>query len=210
LAAKVAIVAIAAGGAVGGGVAVQQAVDGSEGRSGPAEQSAPAGTAVGATAGDERGGLGSISAQEKSKGAQGEEKRSEKGSENARDHGRDKQRADNPRRGFEPVQGGSNGERARDFARTRGKGKKLGLVKQEEARARGQAGARRGPKPKKKEHVRRNPPKQHAKPIPPRGQAEPPRQGPPAPPVPRPLEGVPPFGAASKPQSVRSPLAERD
>ena len=125
-AAKVAIVAFAAGGAVGGGIAVQQAADGSDRDSG-AERSAPAGTAVGAEAGSNGNGVGSITAEQNSKGAKGDAERSDK----ARAHGRDKkkQNGDDPRRGIEPVLGGSNGEAARDFARTRGDGKKLGLLK---------------------------------------------------------------------------------
>ena len=210
-AAKVAIVAIAAGGAVGGSVAVEQATDGSDRDSG-AERSAPAGTAVGAGAASNDNGVGSITAEQNSKGAKGDAQRAD----TARAHGRDnkkKQNGDDPRRGFEPVVGVSNGEAARDFARTRGDGKKLGLLKEREQQARGKAGVRRGQKPKKakSESPRREPPPQRAeerKPSPP-----PPLQAnPPGPPLGPPFEKKPPVGAPNRVTSKAktTPVAPQD
>ena len=209
-AAKVAIVAIAAGGAVGGGVAVQQATtDGSDRPSG-VEQSAPAGSAVGAGAGGDGAGAGSITAEENSKGAKGEQERSDKARANGRD--KKKQDGDDPRRGFEPVQGASNGERARDFARTRGDGKKLGLLKQEQQRARGRAGKHREAKAKKDnarpERARREPPPQRAEERPP-----PPAPLQARPPLEKPLEKPPPVGLGrdrAKSQAKPRPFAPQD
>ena len=211
-AAKVAIVAVAAGGAVGGGVAVQQASEGTD-RDPAVEQGAPAGTAVGATAGDGNEGIGTLTAGDRSKGEANR-------SENAKAHGQDKQaRGDDPRRGFEPVVGISNGERAREFARERGKGRKLGLAKQEEAAragTRGKPGSRRHAKKTRRERkereerqaqTRRN----EDRPTP-RAPVAPLKDRPPTP-VPGPLEPTPPtelqmpLKGIAKANAVRPPVA---
>ena len=55
------------------------------------------------------------------------------------------------KRGFEPVRGESNGERAREFAKTRGKGKKKGLYKERSSKARRTRRARKArPAPRRK------------------------------------------------------------
>ena len=51
------------------------------------------------------------------------------------------------KKGFEPVRGESNGERAREFAKTRGKGKKKGLYKERAARRKARAERARRTRP---------------------------------------------------------------
>ena len=109
LAAKAAVVAVVAGGAAGGGAVVMEARDG--GAATPATAAAP--SALGATGGD-AGGSGPAAASEIESG-EGDE-------------------ASSKRKGFTPVKGESNGERAREFAATRGRGKHKGLTRTQRAR----------------------------------------------------------------------------
>ena len=99
LVAKAAVVAVVAGGAAGGGAAVMELRD-----SGSSGTQAAAAEAPASTGGS--GGSGSGAAAGDS--GQGDERSSD-------------------RKGFTPVKGESNGARAREFAATRGRGKKKGL-----------------------------------------------------------------------------------
>jgi len=110
LAAKAAVVAVVAGGAAGGGAVLMETRDG--GTATPATAVAP-GVAAG---GDGSGGPGAAAGGDD---GQGDERSSK-------------------RKGFTPVKGESNGERARDFAATRGRGEKKGLSKSRAERAKAQ------------------------------------------------------------------------
>ena len=122
-AAKVAIVAVAAGGAaVGGGIAVEQTLlEDSGSRPAVTQPEKASGAAGGAPASEAGAGSGKATGT---------------GAERARSHDAKKGTGDG--RGFEPTQGGSNGEAAREFAAGRGKGKQLGLSKTPPGQARPQ------------------------------------------------------------------------
>jgi RNA polymerase sigma factor (sigma-70 family) len=170
--AKVAVIAVATTGAVGGAVAVQES-DGGPGKASkqPAGQleSAPAagGAGVGTLEDASRGAAetdGSTAAPGHEKSRQAREDDGRGRSEEARAHAPG-QATDRPD-GFAPEPGASNGERARDFARERGNGGKRGLDKQaarEERTARGGAAnpngkARGGKKKPDREKARRDMP----------------------------------------------------
>ncbi|HYH59214.1 MAG TPA: sigma-70 family RNA polymerase sigma factor [Thermoleophilaceae bacterium] len=124
--AKIAVIAVATTGAVGGAVAVQQAAGGGDGRDRdrPAAESAPAG-APGAT--DALPGVpGEGRAEDHTRRLNRTPAADAK-----RDRGRADARSDG-KNGFDPKQGGSGGDRARDFAAGRGEGKHLGIEKQAE------------------------------------------------------------------------------
>ncbi|MEA2386286.1 MAG: hypothetical protein QOJ22_460 [Thermoleophilaceae bacterium] len=160
--AKVAVIAVAATGAVGGAVAVQQADGGPDRSRGAAGQLEGPPVAAGA------GGIGTLEGADSATGASDGESAAKKraaapGHEASRqareDDGRgrsEEARTGEPRRGFEPTQGGSNGARARDFARERGAGVKRGL---ERETARG--GANRKPRQPK---ARKPRPERNSKP----------------------------------------------
>ncbi len=119
-AAKVAVVAAVAGGTAGGLAATDQVslpvVGGSE--------SAPAGAASEAPAGRAPAAQGLVTGLER-RPLRDQGERTRRGGEGSSDH-----------RGFTPLRGGSSGDSARDFALTRGQGKKLGLHKQHVRRRR--------------------------------------------------------------------------
>ena len=153
--AKVAVIAVATGGAVGGAVAVQQDTRDGDGRTAPARsESTPAAPASAVSQGETRRGAerngtaGAGAGRERGERARGEGrggdgKRGERGAER--------------KRGFEPVRGGSNGERARDFARTRGKGRKRGLDKDKQIARGGANRPERARKPEQRPQPQRRP-----------------------------------------------------
>jgi RNA polymerase sigma factor (sigma-70 family) len=148
--AKVAVVAVATTGAAGGAVAVKETViDGSSHRGGVQQSEDTT-----------RGGAGDVRSPAPVSQEQG-----------AAEPTREQRDADEAltttqaetRNGFESVQGASDGERAREFARGRGKGRHNGLNQQV---ARGGANSKaRGPKPKTKP-ARPAPPQAGPKPKP--------------------------------------------
>ena len=134
--AKVAIIAVATGGAVGGAVAVQE----TGGNEKPAREASGELQSPPVTGGP---GVGTIEGTRRAEGSEGGATRADgktapgdEASRQAReDDGRGRSeearsKADERKRGFEPIPGGSNGERARDFARDRGQGRHRGLDKQ--------------------------------------------------------------------------------
>jgi RNA polymerase sigma factor (sigma-70 family) len=139
--AKAGMVALLAGGTAGGvtvannGTLPLSGGDGapaSQSKSGASESSnGSGGGAAGATVSDEDAG---------DRGADGKDGGPENRSESGREHG------------FTPTRGESNGARAREFAATRGKGKKKGLAK-----ARREAAQRRRAKRQKRTKARRAP-----------------------------------------------------
>ena len=134
--AKMAVIAVATTGTVGGAVAIDHSTGGGPG----GEQSE---ADAGAAGGDAEAAGNAISGVEGD--TQGAAERD--GTRSAATDG--KQGAGSEEKnGFEPVKGESNGERARDFARERGEGNHKGLDKQQEI-ARGGSNPHAGPKPKK-------------------------------------------------------------
>jgi RNA polymerase sigma factor (sigma-70 family) len=161
--AKVAVIAVATTGAVGGAVAVQQAEsepDRARGAAGQLESPAPAGGS---------GGLGTLEgarpatslSESAARDGSAKDRAAAPGDEASRqaredddpgtsDKARAKKehaRGDERKQGFMPVQGTSNGERARARARERGKGRHRGLDRET---ARGGSNRKpRGARPKK-------------------------------------------------------------
>ena len=153
--AKVAVIAVATTGAVGGAVAVEETViDSGDSRSASGERAADTATPAGAREGIAGGarateGAGALAGVQGKDGATSgpgasRDGRSAPGQEGVSGEGK---------KGFEPVPGEPNGERARDFAAGRGEGSHNGLGKQEgraEQKGRGsengKAGARQKPK----------------------------------------------------------------
>jgi RNA polymerase sigma factor (sigma-70 family) len=207
-AAKIGVIAVATGGAVGGGVAVQQEVADSGGKSAQTRQAESAPAAV-APAGDDAAGADGVTgagttAPADDTTARGGEERSR-----GEDGARDPQAKDDPRRGFQPVQGGSNGDGARDFALGRGNGQKNGLKKdrlkkqkKDEATAGSNGkGRAKGKKPKRQKPANSNG-KRPAKPEKPKPKPERPAR--PAPPVQQPPV-VPPGLNPPTPQGLGIP-----
>ena len=172
LAAKVAAVVVVAGGTAGGGAIVMEARDGGAGTP-PAAAVAPA---LAAEGGD-GGGSGTGAASEDA-GERGEERSAK-------------------RKGFTPVKGESNGERAREFAATRGRGKHTGLSKRQQRAKR--ARKLRAERARKRQVVRRRGQERAATgaPAPPESQQRPQQTRPAAPspakpaPQPEPVEPAP-------------------
>jgi RNA polymerase sigma factor (sigma-70 family) len=173
--AKVAIIAVAASGAAGGAVVVQKAADDPAPSRGASQQSGGspgAGAAgVGALDGTDQAAAASDRADTKKRRAGAGDDASRRARKDAGRRGRadgrargekggGRKRAGERKRGFEPVPGGSNGLRARAFARGRGKGHHRGIDKQT---ARG--GANRSPKARSpKPRPNRPPPSSNARP----------------------------------------------
>jgi RNA polymerase sigma factor (sigma-70 family) len=210
--AKVAVIAVATTGAVGGAVAVEQASQGggdttskSQPGAGQLESSPATGSSGFGTLEDARRDAATRDSTN-DKAAPGEEKSRQAREDDGR--GRSEEaHAEAPGlvpdrvRGFEPEHGGSNGERARDFARERGKGRHRGLDKRA---GRTEETARGGLNPKSKRGKRKQPRREH----PARGQSQNPEKQPkPAHPGPRPAPALPqlPPGAASNPHAQPSP-----
>lgn len=147
--AKVAVIAVATTGAVGGAVAVEETVidTGSHSSSGTqAENAGAAGTAASGQPGADTRADGAAALA----GVEGDALRSEKARDEALIPGKNGE-AGEQSQGFEPVQGESNGEQARDFASGQGEGNHTGLNKIE-GRVDNQGGrgnANAGQKPKK-------------------------------------------------------------
>jgi RNA polymerase sigma factor (sigma-70 family) len=135
--AKVAVLAIATTGTVGGAVAVQQATSDSDSRDGAAQR-ADDPAAGGAATAEKARAEGSLAADARRGGAAEEAARKRDG---ANTDGMTREQA--RKRGFEALTGVPNGTRAREFARGRGKGRHRGLDKQV-ARADSVRGLRRG------------------------------------------------------------------
>ena len=155
--AKVAVVAVATTSTVGGAVAVQQTIGGGHSdRS--ASQSENAGSTGAGAAGSDRGAR-SIDGAETEAGAKSAPG-DLAGERDAGGHGKGGVGAEH-KNGFEPIQGGSNGERARDFAQERGR---HGGFNNQVASG-GANGKARGPKPPK------------PRPLPQRTEAPGPRNG---------------------------------
>ena len=145
--AKVAVIAVATTGTVGGAVAVEKTVidDGSKG--GPATQagdSRAAGAGAAGAAATHAEGAAALA------GVDGGVPASEKARDEALIPGKNGT-AGEQSQGFEPVQGESNGERARDFAAGQGEGNHTGLNKLEGRveNPGGRDNANAGQKPKK-------------------------------------------------------------
>ena len=200
--AKVVVIALATTGAVGGGVAVQQAAQSDSDRGGSSTGGqvddanggststppAPASGAAPASGGADDDSEQDAKARAKKDGDQNGKAKGragDKGAKTGQDKDGERGRSEESN-GFQPERGSSNGERARDFARGRGKGKKRGLDKQD-ARAghNGQARGRadRAPKPKRPKPARPAP-----KPKPSPADPEPEPQGK----KPKPLIKIPP------------------
>jgi len=150
--AKVAVIAVATTGAVGGAVAVERTVH-------TPDNAADGGASGAGTSGkhDAAGGSAAIGGSESSAQLGGSGKASGDRREADRNgDGRlspmEKQAAEN-NQGFEPVLGESNGERARDFATGRGEGNHYGIEKQQAAsdgvKGNANANRRNGTKPTK-------------------------------------------------------------
>jgi RNA polymerase sigma factor (sigma-70 family) len=139
--AKVAVVAIATTGTVGGVVAVERTTDGGSDRGATQSQDAVQHGAGSDAAAHPRRGVATKHVTGQPGGAA---KGPDKAARNRDGRAKNSAQADH-KRGFTPVQGGSNGEGARDFAAGRGNGQHRGLQK---PIARGGAnGKARGPKP---------------------------------------------------------------
>lgn len=202
--AKVAVIAVATTGAVGGAVAVERTVQAPADNGKAADQGGAAGTHQ---ADDPVGGAAAIGASDAGAKFGGA------GTAGAEDRGADRnsdgvvtpleKQASENKQGFEPVQGESNGERAREFASGRGEGHHKGLnkphrgIEKQTARdgSNGKALGQSKP-PKEKQGPQRpetaGPDKSHAQPAPkpehpltpnllpdltpPRGQTKPPRE----------------------------------
>ena len=206
-AAKIAVIALATGTAVGGGVAIEKVSDTPAKRPAAIQQADPAGAAPAGAA----GGLGvtgteSAGADDRAAdrakdtaGLPGHDTAEKRAGENGDGKTRGKEgRRHEGAPGFEPERGTSNGDRARDFARGRGKGRKRGLDKQSaRAGSNGKSGqARRGGrKPRSERGAAR------------RGNATPNDQKPPKPagPLREPPTTVPPTFEGPPPR----PLPER-
>ena len=134
--AKVAVIAAATTTTVGGGVALERTVGGGDSHRGGGAQSEGAGPAVsGARDGSAAGGDGPADSQITSDG---------------RAYGKDGV-SDAHAQGFDPVQGESNGERARDFADGRGQGQQISAEKR--AVAHGGSNPKANSAPGKPEHA---------------------------------------------------------
>ena len=205
--AKVAVIAVATTSAVGGAVAVQQADDGSDrsrgsGAAGQLESSSPAagagglgtleqaGPATRATDGADTQDRTAGPGEEASRQAREDDGRGRSEEARAQEHGQ----AGDRKRGFVPTLGGSNGERAKDFARERGKGRHRGLDKET---ARG--GANRKPRRAKAKKPRPAPGSRRPESRPER-KPTPPVEGKPAP-----LPLLPPQAQGS-PRGEHAPL----
>jgi RNA polymerase sigma factor (sigma-70 family) len=204
--AKVAVIAVATTSAVGGAVAVQQAGDAPDRSPGAGAagqfESAPAAGAGGlgaleqadpATRATDMAGPKDRTAgpgEEASRQAREDDGRGRSEEARAQEQGQAGER----KRGFVPTLGGSNGERANDFARERGKGRHRGLEKET---ARG--GANRKPRGAKAKTRPRKPP-----PAPggrrPEEKPKPPAEG-----TPPPLPLLPPQAQGS-PRGQHAPL----
>ena len=158
--AKVAVIALATTGAVGGAVAVEKQVAGDDNR-GPAENASP--VAVAAASGPASlAEAVEMSIDKAGLGATGEGKAQADGKR--KDGSQSLLVPDKPsaqgEHGFEPIQGGSNGERARDFATEQGEGQHRGLFKphpgiEKQAAHDGSTGnTHAGPKPRKEPPAR--------------------------------------------------------
>ena len=138
--AKVAVIAVATTGSVGGAVAIDHSTGGGSSRGG-SEQSEAAQGGAGAATGDSQA-AGAIDGAEGGTQGAGELDRTRSGTADGKEGAGSEEK-----NGFDPVQGESNGERARDFARERGQGHHKGLDRQEVAR--GGRNPNAGPKAKK-------------------------------------------------------------
>jgi RNA polymerase sigma factor (sigma-70 family) len=115
---KVAVIAVATTGTIGGAVALEQSVGGGGSHRGGNEQSEAAAQGGAAGTAAEAGGTN---------GLKGTEVRGDlDGAGDGHAYGKGGVGAEH-KNGFEPVQGGSNGERAREFAGGRGNGNHQGL-----------------------------------------------------------------------------------
>jgi RNA polymerase sigma factor (sigma-70 family) len=204
--AKVAVIAAATTGTVGGAVVVERQVSdtGNRGANEARQAEAAAGTpgAGGDAAANPLARTVQMSvanaglappANERAKGADGAEGGVGAADELALPFGNDGSSRADGKQGFEPTQGGSNGEDARDFAAGRGEGNHNGLHKphrgqekqagrEQTARDGASANPNAGPKPKKAKEPKQ-PPEQAAGPV--KNQAQPA-------PEPKPGEGLVP------------------
>jgi RNA polymerase sigma factor (sigma-70 family) len=126
--AKVAVIAAATTTTVGGAVAIEKTVDGGPSHRGGAAQSES--SAGGTAVSEQETGVpvDGVAADPETAGERGA------GTEQTN--------------GFEPVQGESNGERARDFAAGRGQGNHTGIAKQQQEIAHGGSNPNAGPNAK--------------------------------------------------------------
>jgi hypothetical protein len=139
--AKVAVIAAATTGAVGGAVVVEQKVVGDGDRAAAPGDTRGAAAAEGPATTTTTGGADTLAERVEmsiAKAGLGPAQKDAKGSERAAagtpeklalPFGKDRTRAEGRKQGFNPVQGESNGERAREFAAGRGQGNHNGLNK---------------------------------------------------------------------------------
>jgi RNA polymerase sigma factor (sigma-70 family) len=149
--AKVAVIAIATGGAVGGAVAVEKSVLDDGDRAGAGQQASDASHAAAGADPHSLADAVKLSVAKAGFAAPGKERRKDSDGALA-DEGsllKPSKKGGEGKQGFEPVQGGSNGARARDFASDRGQGQHRGLNKphrgiEKQTASGGANGVRRG------------------------------------------------------------------
>jgi hypothetical protein len=198
--AKVAVIALATGSVVGGGVAVQHATQAPDPPRAAAPEAAPAtGEAAGSATVRPAGQSSHTHARDANRA------KARAGAPATREHaskGHDRRRDDHTRKhdvtaekshGFEPVPGTSNGARARAFARERGKGRHRGLDKQSGIAGAGAKHVQRG-----RGHHRKAPKKPHPAKKQPQGHGHS-GDAPPAGPLSDPPGQVPAIGTPPQP-----------